>query len=214
MKLMTRIIRIALLGILCAITGTANLSAQALPPDITVKQKVDEVLAIIRTDKEVQSGNVERIAQLMNEKVAPHFDFARMTRLAVGRSWREATADQRNALIQEFRTLLVRSYAAAFNFTKDIRVEYKPLRMNPGDEEATVSTMVILANAAEPFTVDYDMLLTGGAWKVYDVRIGGVSLVINYRNLFAQEIQRGGIEGLLQSLVDKNKGRIPTAAKQ
>lgn len=211
---MNRLFEFALVAVVCLFSGAIDLFAATTPPDVIVRQKVDEVLAIIRSDKEVQSGNVERIAQLMNEKVAPHFDFTRMTRLAVGRNWRDATAAQRDALIREFRTLLVRSYSAAFNFSKDIVVEYRPLRMNPGDQEATVSTQVTLSNSAEPFSVDYDMLLTNGTWKVYDVRIGGVSLVINYRNLFAQEIQRGGIDGLLKSLVEKNTGRVPTAAKQ
>jgi phospholipid transport system substrate-binding protein len=188
--------------------------AQSQGPDALVKKTVEDLLNIIRSDKEVQAGNVERIAKIMQEKVAPHFDFPRMTRLAVGRSWREATAEQREALIKEFRELLIRSYAAAFTFYKGIAVEYKPFRMNDGDQEATVNTVLKLPGGAQPIAVDYDMAQSDGAWKVYDVRIDGASLVINYRNLFSQEIQRGGIEGLLKSLQDKNLVPSPTAAKK
>ena len=136
------------------------------------------------------------------------------TRLAVGRSWREASPAQRETLIREFRTLLVRSYAAAFTFCRDIAVEYRPFRMDAADQDATVNTLIRLPGGAQPIAVDYDMTLTGGQWKVFDVRIDGASLVINYRNLFAQEIQRGGIEGLIKSLIDKNAGALPTAARQ
>ncbi len=182
-------------------------------PDVLVKSTIEEVLAIVRADKEVQAGNVARIAELMEEKVAPHFDFARMTRLAVGRSWRDATPEQRDRLMREFRTLLVRSYSAAFTMYRGIAVEYRPLRLNPGDEEATVSTQIRLPGGAQPISVDYDMLRTDAGWKVYDVRIDGASLVINYRNLFAQEIQRAGIEGLVRSLTEKNADSLKTSNK-
>lgn len=188
--------------------------AQSSPPDVLVKRTVEEVLAILRSDKQVQAGNVEHIARLMEQKVAPHFDFARMTRLAVGRSWREATPDQRDTLMREFRNLLVRSYSAAFTFYEGITVEYRPFRMNPADREATVNTVIRLSGGPQPIAIDYDLLLTDGGWKVYDVRIDGASLVINYRNLFSQEIQRGGLEGLIKSLIEKNSGALPTAARQ
>jgi len=183
-------------------------------PDVLVKRTVEEVLAILRSDKQVQAGSVERIARLMEEKVAPHFDFARMTRLAVGRSWRETTPEQRETLIREFRNLLVRSYSAAFTFYGGITVEYRPFRMNPTDRDATVNTFIRLPNNAQPIAIDYDLSLTDEGWKVFDVRIDGASLVINYRNLFSQEIQRGGIEGLIKSLLEKNSGALPTAARQ
>ena len=108
-----------------------------------------------------------------------------MTRLAVGRAWRDATPAQRDALIKEFRSLLVRSYSAAFTAYTGVSVEYRPFRSNPGDTEATVQTIIKLPEGAEPVTVDYDMALTPNGWKVYDVRVAGASLIINYRNLFA-----------------------------
>jgi phospholipid transport system substrate-binding protein len=194
----------ALLGMLLLAGSPAV--AQVTGPDELVRQTVDEALKILRTDQAVRAGDTGRIVTLMEEKVVPHFDLPRMTRLAVGRPWREATPEQREALVREFRTLLVRSYAAAFTFYRGISVEVRPVRMEPDAKEASVSSLIRLPGGAEPVAVDYDMLLTNTGWKVYDVRVGGASLVINYRNIFAQEIQRGGIDGLLKSLVERNKG--------
>ncbi|HEY5929282.1 MAG TPA: ABC transporter substrate-binding protein [Burkholderiales bacterium] len=193
--------------------GVAEVTAQVVAPDVLVKNTSEEVLSIIRSDKEIRAGNTTRIAQLIEEKVAPHFDFNRMTRLAVGRPWREATPEQREALTREFRTLLVRSYSAAFTAYTGIAVEYRPHRMNAGDTETVVQTLIKLPGGAQPISVDYDMESTPEGWKVFDVRVAGASLIINYRNLFAQEIQTGGLDGLLKSLVEKNKAK-PAPAKQ
>ncbi|HWA14313.1 MAG TPA: ABC transporter substrate-binding protein [Burkholderiales bacterium] len=201
----------------CLLAGVASAAfaahAQSEGPDVLVRKTSEEVLSIIRSDKEIQKGNTARIAQLIEDKVAPHFDFPRMTRLAVGRAWREATDEQKAALTGEFRTLLVRSYAAAFTAYTGIAMDYRPFRMNPGDREAIVQTLIKLPGGAQPVAVDYDMEDTPDGWKVYDVRVAGASLIINYRNLFAQEIQNGGLDGLLKSLVEKNKAR-PVAARQ
>jgi len=195
-----------------ALTATA-VRAQTVAPDVLVKKTSEEVLNIIRSDKEIRAGNTARISQLIEEKVAPHFDFNRMTRLAVGRPWRDATPEQREALTREFRTLLVRSYSAAFTAYTGIAIEYRPHRMKAGDTETIVQTLIKLPGGAQPIAVDYDMESTPDGWKVYDVRVAGASLIINYRNLFAQEIQAGGLDGLLKSLVEKNKAR-PAPVKQ
>ena len=181
-------------------------------PDELVRQTIEEVLEIIRNDERIQSGDVVRIAEVMEQKIAPHFDFPRMTRLAVGRPWRQATPEQRRALIEEFRVLLIRSYASAFTMYKAIYIEYQPLRASSDATDATVSTVIRLPGGAQPVTVDYLMALTDNGWKVFDVRLGGASLIINYRNIFSQEIQRGGIEGLLNSLKQKNSGDLSAAA--
>ena len=186
--------------------------ADDVSPDALVRRTTEEVLTVVRGDKDIKAGNVARIVQLIEEKVAPHFDFERMARLAVGRPWREASAGQRVTLVKEFRTLLVRSYSAAFTAYTGIAVEYRPYKMNPGDTEATVQTLIKLPGGAPPMGVDYDMGNTTGGWKVYDVRVAGASLIINYRNLFAQEIQSGGIDGLIKSLVDKNNGKTEPAS--
>lgn len=188
-------------------------SAEDVAPDVLVRKTTEEVLTVVRNDKDIRAGNVARIVQLIEDKVAPHFDFERMTRLAVGRPWREATPAQRESLIKEFRTLLVRSYSAAFTAYTGIAVEYRPYKMTPGETETTVQTLIKLPGGAPPMGVDYDMGSTPEGWKVYDVRVAGASLIINYRNLFAQEIQSDGIDGLIKSLVDKNSGK-PAASKK
>jgi phospholipid transport system substrate-binding protein len=181
-----------------------------------VRNTTEEVLTIVRNDKDIKAGKVDRIVDLIEEKVAPHFDFPRMTRLAVGRAWRDATPAQRDALIKEFRTLLVRSYSAAFTAYTGVTVEYRPFRFSPGDTEASVQTLIKLPDGKESIAVDYDMALTPNSWKVYDVRVAGASLIINYRNLFALDIDRGGIDGLIKSLVNKNSANAKPApaAKQ
>jgi len=185
--------------------------AQAPSPDVLVRNTTEEVLTIVRNDKDIKAGKVERIVNLIEEKVAPHFDFTRMTRLAVGRAWRDATPAQREALIKEFRSLLVRSYSAALTAYTGVSVEYRPFRFNAGDAEATVQTLIKLPGGAETITVDYDMALTPNGWKVYDVRVAGASLIINDRNLFALELDRGGIDGLIKSLVNRNSANANTA---
>ncbi len=202
-----------LIALTMAFSFALTALAEDVPPDVLVRKTTEEVLTVVRNDKEIRAGNVSKINQLIEEKVAPHFDFERMTRLAVGRSWREATPAQRDALVKEFRTLLVRSYSAAFTAYTGIAVEYRPYKMTPGDTETTVQTLIKLPGGAPPMGVDYDMGSTPEGWKVYDVRVAGASLIINYRNLFAQEIQNGGIDGLIKSLVDKNSGK-PAAPKK
>jgi len=189
--------------------------ADEVSPDALVRKTTEEVLTIVREDKDIRAGDVTKIVQLIEQKVAPHFDFERMTRLAVGRAWREASPEQRATLVKEFRTLLVRSYSAAFTAYTGISVEYRPYKAIPGETETSVQTLIKLPGGAAPMTVDYDMANTPKGWKVYDVRVAGASLIINYRNLFAQEIQSGGLDGLIKSLIEKNseKPQPPTAKK-
>lgn len=192
--------------------GLSSVMAAPLPPDQLVKLTIDGVLAIIRSDENIQSGDVSRIAEVMEEKIAPHFDFPRMTRLAVGRPWRQATPEQRRALVNEFHTLLIRTYASAFSMFNAIVIEYRPLRKGDDETIAKVNTLIRLPGGVQPIAVDYAMKLKDDGWKVYDVSVGGASMIINYRNLFSQEIQRGGLDGLLNSLVEKNSGGLSTAA--
>jgi phospholipid transport system substrate-binding protein len=201
-----------LIALVMASSAAISAKAEEVAPDVLVRKTTEEVLNVVRSDKDIKAGNVVRIVRLIEEKVAPHFDFERMTRLAVGRPWRESTPAQREALVKEFRTLLVRSYSAAFTAYTGIAVEYRPFKMNPGETETTVQTLIKLPGGAPPMGVDYDMGITTGGWKVYDVRVAGASLIINYRNLFAQEIQSDGIDGLIKSLVGKNSGTIQPAS--
>lgn len=173
-------------------------------PDVLARSVTDEILAIIRADKELQAGHPQKVAQLVEAKVLPHFNFGRMTQLAVGRNWRQATPDQQRALIEEFRTLLVRTYTSAFTQYKNQTIDYRPLRTTPGDTDVVVKSL-IKQPAGQPIAIDYSMEKVAGAWKVYDVKIEGISLVENYRSTFNNEIQRGGVEGLIRALNNKNQ---------
>ena len=177
--------------------------ADDTPPDALVKANASEVLAIIKKDKDIQAGNKEKIRELVEAKVLPHFDFTRMTRLAVGRFWRQATPAQQQELVNEFRSLLVRTYSASLTSYKDQKIEYKPLKMAPGATEVVVKT-VVLQPGGQPIPIDYGMEKTPEGWKVYDITVDGVSLVVNYRSSFAQEVQQGGIEQLIRTLHQKN----------
>ena len=186
-------------------------------PDALVKSVAEDVLRIVRQDKQLREGDTSRMAQLIEEKIVPHFDFERMTRLAVGRNWREATPEQRKTLVDEFRTLLVRSYSAAYSTYNHIVVEVRPLKVQPDEEDVQVKSQIKLPGGAPPVNVDYSMVKNSDAWKVYDVSVDGVSLVTTYRSTFADEVRKGGIDGLVKSLKDLNTAKAapkPVGAKQ
>jgi len=184
---------------------TAALAQGQEAPDAMVKRVSQDVIATIKADPLVQAGNQARIREVMETKLVPNFDFARMTALAMGRNWRAATPEQQKRLTDEFRTLLVRTYSGALNKYRDETIEYKPLRMNPGDTDVTVRTEV-LKPGGSPVQIDYSMSQTPSGWKSYDVIVAGVSLVTNYRDEFNEQIRSGGVDGLLKTLADKNKG--------
>jgi phospholipid transport system substrate-binding protein len=179
-------------------------TAAAQAPDTLVKSVTQEVLTIIKQDKEIQAGNNKKTIALIEDKVLPHFNFTRMTALAMGVNWRKATPDQQKALVEEFRTLLVRTYSTALSGYRDQVIEFKPLRAQPADTEVTVRSEVKLSGT-EPVSIDYSMEKGNDAWKVYDVTVGGVSLVTTYRDTFAAEVRNGGVDGLIRSLGAKNR---------
>jgi len=179
-------------------------AAEMVAPDVLAKSVTDEVLAVIRADKDIQSGNQKKLLDLVEAKVLPHFDFEHMARLAMGKNWRQASAAQQKELTNAFRTLLVRTYTTAFTQYRNQTVEYRPLRMAPDETDVTVKSLVRQASG-QPITVDYGMEKTVNGWKVYNVKIEGVSLVENYRNTFNTEIQRSGVDGLIKSLSEKNR---------
>lgn len=191
-----------------------TVGAQELAPDVLVKNVTNDVLAIVRQDKDIQAGSTRRAVELVEQKVLPHFNFARMTALAVGRDWRQATPEQRKILTNEFRTLLVRTYSNALTEYRNQTIDFKPLRMQPSDTDVTVRTEV-RQPGAQPISIDYALEKGSEGWKVYDVVVGGVSLVTNYRESFAAEVRSGGIDGLIKSLQAKNSsGAAPRAEKQ
>lgn len=193
-----------LMAVLLAVSATFAWASTDVAPDVLARSVTDEVLAIVRADKELQAGNPQKVAQLVETKVLPHFNFAQMTQLAVGRNWRQASPEQQKVLVEEFKNLLVRTYTAAFTGYRNQTIEYRPLRMAPTDTDVIVKSLV-KQPAGQPIAIDYSMSRSAGAWKVYDVKIEGISLVENYRNTFNNEIQRTGIDGLIRVLTDKNK---------
>ena len=214
MNLSLSISRLSLQQFLLAVVfGLLSLSAQAqetLPPDTLVKNVTLEVIELISKDKELQSGNQKRMVELIEAKVLPYFDFTAMTRLAVATNWDKANAEQKKLLTDEFRTLLVRTYSSALASYRDQKFDFRPLRAKPTDTDVTVQVRII-QRGAEPVTLDYDMAKSASGWKVYDMRVAGVSLVANYRTEFANEIRNNGVDGLIKSLASKNKGPAPRA---
>jgi len=172
-------------------------------PDILVNNTAQEVLAIIKRDKDIQSGNKAKILELVESKILPHFNFARMTRLAMGKNWSKAAPQQQEELEKQFRTLLVRTYYKALSVYSHHTIKVTPLKAIAGDY-ATVKTQVIQTHG-QPVSIDYSMEKTSNGWKVYDITVAGISLVINYRSSFNSQIRRGGIEGLLKTLAEKNR---------
>lgn len=173
-------------------------------PDALVKRIADEVIAIVKSDKDLQAGNSAKVVALAEQKVLPHFDFTRMTRLAVGRGWSQATPEQRTALTGEFRTLLVRTYSNSLSQYRNQKIDVKPLQAAPSDDDVLVRTAVI-QEGGPPIPIDYRMEKTPKGWMVYDVVIDGASLVTTYRGSFNEQIQRGGIDGLVKTLQDRNR---------
>lgn len=182
--------------------GNAFSSDEA--PDVMVKRVTDEVLTIVRADKDIQSGNSKKAVDLVETKVLPHFNFHRMTALAVGRDWSKATPEQKKRLAKEFETLLVRTYSNALTAYRSQTVIYKPLKMQPGDTDVMVRTE-IRQPGQQAVQLDYGVEKGDNGWKVYDVVVAGISLVTNYRETFAQEVRSGGIDGLIASIAAKNK---------
>lgn len=178
-------------------------------PDALVKRTADEIIAIIKADKDIQNGNSAKVFELAEQKVLPHFDFERMTRLAVGRNWSQANDEQKQSLVKEFRALLVRTYSSSLSQYRNQTIDVKPTKVGPADKEATVRSAVI-QQGGPPIPIDYTMEKADSGWKVYDVVIDGASLVTTYRGTFNDQVQKGGIDGLVKTLQERN--RSPAAA--
>lgn len=199
-----------LIAFLAALLPALAMAQEA--PDALVKRIADEVVAIVKSDKDLQAGNSRKVVELAEQKVLPHFDFMRMTRLAVGRNWAQASEAQKEQLTREFRTLLVRTYSTSLSQYRDQTIEVKPSRIAAQDTEATVRTAV-LQQGGPPIPIDYSMEKTASGWKVYDVVIDGASLVTTYRGSFNDQIQKGGIDGLVKTLQARNGAGAAAPAK-
>ena len=191
---------LAALGLVASAPALAQETA-----DAAVKRTSQELFQIIRADPKVQAGDQARIREVVEAKVLPNIDFDRMTALAMGRNWRAANPEQQKRLIEEFRTLLVRTYSGALAQYRDQTIDYKPLRAEPNATDVTVRTEVVRPGQA-PVQIDYSMTKTKEGWKASDIIVGGVSLVTNYRDEFSEQIKTSGVDGLIKTLTAKNKG--------
>jgi phospholipid transport system substrate-binding protein len=186
------------------ILATPSALAQELAPDALIKRMSEEVIAELRKDKDLRAGNSAKITALTEAKIVPHFDFRRITQIAMGPSWRRATPEQQERLTQEFRTLLVRTYSGALAGYRDQVIEFRPLRAAPGDTEVTVKSL-IRQPGAQTIDIEYDLAKNGAEWKIFDVRISGISLVASYRTAFAEEVRNNGVDSLIGVLAAKNR---------
>jgi phospholipid transport system substrate-binding protein len=196
---------VALLAAAFAVTAQAQDA-----PDVLVKTVTLEVIEIIAKDKEIRSGDRAKLIGLIEAKVLPHFNFNAMTALAMGQNWNKATPEQKKRLTEEFKTLLVRTYASALAAYSEQKLDFRPLRAKPTDTDVVVNVRV-LQPGTQPVPIDYSMEKTATGWKVYDVMVGGVSLVANYRTEFNNAVRESGIDGLIKNLNAKN--RSPEAKK-
>lgn len=202
MKLFLKfLVSVSLLTGLLAFFGVASAETT---PDALVKQTADEVLTIIKNDKEIQAGNQQQLYAVIEAKILPNFDFDRVCRMVLGKNWKSATPEQQASFQKEFRSLLLRTYSSALGKYKDQVIEYKPLRAEPDAKNVSVKTQ-ILQKGGQPVTVDYSLVKSESGWKVYDIVIESVSLVTNYRSQFSNEIRQNGLDSLNKKLSEKNK---------
>jgi len=190
----------------------ANAQVQEAP-DQLVKRLSTEIIDAAKTDKEIQAGNRQRINDLVEDKVLPHINFERMTSLAVSKSWRSATPEQQKQLITEFRTLLIHTYSGAITQIRDQKVEFKPFRAAPEDTEVEVKSLVIQARG-EPLQLSYRLEKTASGWKIFDINVLGAWLVETYKGSFSAEVSKNGVDGLIKTLVEKNKKLAAASAKK
>ena len=189
----------------------AQAPAEVPAPDVLVKTVTLEVVDIIQKDKDIQKGDRKKVIALIETKVLPHFNFQTMTASAVGRNWDKASPEQKSRLNEEFKTLLVRTYSSALAAYSSQKFEFRPLRAKPTDTDVTVNVRV-MQSGAQPVTIDYDMEKRPSGWKVWDVRVGGISLVANYRTEFDNLVRESGIDGLVKALQTKNNSLDQPAA--
>ncbi|NHZ89762.1 hypothetical protein F2P45_12170 [Massilia sp. CCM 8733] len=200
MKLIKQLIALATV----AVATSAIAAAPAEAPDALVKRISADVIDTAKTDKDIQAGNQKKVMDLVESKILPHVDFMRMTQLAAGRAWRDASPEQQKQLSNEFRTLLIFTYSGALSQIKNETVEFKPLRAAPEDKEVEVRSQVNVARG-EPVTLNYRLAQTPAGWKIFDINVLGAWLVETYKGTFASEINKSGIDGLIKTLAERNK---------
>lgn len=213
MKILNKVFFTALTIGALAFSGSAAAQATQEAPDALVKRISQEILDIAKADKDIQAGNQKRVLALVEEKVLPFVDFQRMTALAAGRNWREATPEQQKQLINEFRSLLIYTYSGAISQIKDQKLEFKPFRAAATDTEVEVRSQVLQARGGEPIQLNYRLEKLPAGWKIFDINVLGAWLVETYKGSFSAEIGKTGMDGLIKVLADKNKRLAASAAK-
>jgi phospholipid transport system substrate-binding protein len=174
-----------------------------MAPDALVKQTADDVLTIVKNDKDIQAGNQQKLFAVVEEKILPNFDFDRVCRMVLGKNWKSASPEQQALFQKEFRSLLLRTYATALGKYRDQVIEYRPMQTDASEKNVTVKTQII-QKGGQPIAVDYSLVKGPTGWKVYDITIESVSLVTNYRSQFSSEIRQNGLDSLNKKLGDKN----------
>jgi len=203
MKAMIRRLFLTALAIGPALASVAAQAQTMKAPDALIREVSIDVIEAVKADTSIQSGDVQKLIALVDEKVMPHVNFQRMTASSVGRHWRQATPEQRKSLQDEFKILLVRTYAGALAQVRDQTVQLKPMRAGADDTEVVVRTEV--RGKGDPIQLDYRLEKAAEGWRIYDVNVLGVWLVENYRNSFAQDISAVGVDGLITKLAERNK---------
>ena len=198
MKLIKQLLAVATMAF------AANAIAATEAPDALIKRISTDVIDTAKADKEIQAGNQKRVMDLVESKILPHVDFQRMTALAAGRFWRQATPEQQQQLSNEFKTLLIFTYSGALSQIKNETVEFKPLRADPADQEVEVRSQVNVTRG-EPIQLNYRLSKSGTGWKIFDINVLGAWLVETYKGTFAAEINKSGIDGLIKALAERNK---------
>ncbi len=194
--------------------GMATRAVADEAPDLLVKRISQEVLDVAKSDKEIQAGNQQKILNLVETKVLPYVDFQRMTELAAGRNWRNATPDQQQELVKQFRSLLIYTYSGALSQVKDQRLEYKPFRADPEDTDVEVRSQVVTPRAGQVIELNYRLGKVADGWKIYDINVLGAWLIETYKGNFTAEINKTGIDGLIKALTAKNAKLATTFAKK
>ncbi len=200
-------------ALLCLMLTASAVRAQDVGPDQLVRMTVDRIIEIVKSDKAIQAGDIKRILEVAETHASPHFDFVRMTRLAMGANWKQANPSQQEELVRQFRALLLRTYAVALKEYRNQVIDVRPLKIPAGSTDVQVKT-VVNQPGAQAIPIDYDMERTPQGWKVYDVTIGGVSLVVNFRSSFDAEIRKSGVDGLVRSMVERNRSASTEVARK
>jgi phospholipid transport system substrate-binding protein len=204
MKSFKKMTKSLVVGLLLISGGVfAQIPDQATTPDALIKMVVTDVMASIKSDPDIQKGNIPKIVDLVEKKIVPYTDMRRTTEMAMGPNWKKATPEQQNQLVLEFKNLLIRTYSGALSQLRDQTVQFKALRAAPDDKEVIVKTVVL--GRGDPVPLDYRLEKTDKGWKVYDINIMGAWLVEAYRNQFSNQISQNGIDGLVKFLQERNK---------